>query len=111
MRTLLVLSAVSALALSCPTALAAGDAKAGREKVKAVCQTCHGLDGIAKIPEAANLAGQTKEYLTKALGDFKSGARKNEIMSVIIEQLTKDDIANLAAYYSAIKIKAEVPPQ
>ena len=110
MRALLLVT-LCALAITGGTALAAGDAKLGKEKVKAICQTCHGLDGIAKIPEAANLAGQTKEYLTKSLMDFKSGSRKNEIMSVIIEQINKDDIANLAAYYSSIKIKVEAPAQ
>ena len=40
---------------------AAGDVKAGRQKALQ-CQTCHGLDGTAKLPEAPNLAGQTEVY-------------------------------------------------
>ena len=56
---------------------AAGDIAAGRQKAL-MCQTCHGLDGRAKIPEAPSLAGQSAVYLTKALNDYRSGARKNE---------------------------------
>jgi len=65
---------------------------------------CHGLDGVAKIAEAPNLAGQNERYLTEQLGAFKSGVRQNEMMSIVIQALTDDDIANLAAYYSAIEI-------
>jgi cytochrome c553 len=44
--------------------LAAGNVTAGRQKAL-MCQTCHGLDGKAKIPEAPNLAGQSDIYLVK----------------------------------------------
>jgi mono/diheme cytochrome c family protein len=36
-------------------AASAGDLKAGRQKALQ-CQTCHGLDGQAKLPDAPNLA-------------------------------------------------------
>ena len=80
----------------------------GRKKA-IQCQACHGMDGIAKIPEAANLAGQSAIYLTSALNDYKSGARKNDMMSTIAPTLSDGDIADLAAYYSAIEITAKVP--
>ena len=83
---------------------AAGDAKAGRAIADQKCQVCHGLDGIAKIAEAPNLAGQNERYLTEQLGNFKNGVRQNEMMSIVIQPLTDDDIANLAAYYSSIAI-------
>jgi cytochrome c553 len=79
----------------------AGDAAVGMKKAHQ-CQSCHGLDGIAKIPEAPNLAGQNEQYLVKALGDFKSGDRKNDIMSLIAPNLSDTDIADLAAYYSSL---------
>jgi len=65
---------------------------------------CHGLDGIAKIAEAPNLAGQNERYLIEQLGAFKAGVRHNEMMSIVIESLSDADIADLAAYYSAIEI-------
>ena len=78
----------------------AGDAKAGRQKALQ-CQTCHGMDGLAKIPEAPNLAGQQETYLIKSLTDYKTGARKNEMMSVVAPSLNETDIADLAAYFSS----------
>ena len=87
----------------------AGDAAAGRKKAMQ-CQTCHGLDGLSKLPVAPNLAGQPEPYLVKALNDFRNGTRRNEMMSLMIKTLSDIDIADLAAYYSAIQITAK-PPQ
>jgi cytochrome c553 len=89
---------------------AAADLKAGRQKALQ-CQACHGLDGVAKIPNAPNLAGQNEQYLLKALDDFKSGTRKNEMMSLVVPGLSVDDIANLAAYYAAIEVTVGKPPE
>jgi len=88
----------------------AGDAKAGRQKAESVCGVCHGVDGLAKIPEAPNLAGQSENYLIEQITAFKSGERKNEMMSVVVQDLSPDDIENLAAYYSAIEISVGKTP-
>ena len=90
--------------------LAAGNATAGKQKAL-MCQTCHGLDGKAKIPEAPNLAGQSEIYLVKALNDYRSGARKNDMMSLVAPTLKDNDIDDLAAYYSAIEITVGPPPK
>ena len=87
----------------------AGDAKAGRAKAESVCGVCHGVDGLAKIPEAPNLAGQSENYLTEQITAFKSGERKNEMMSVVVQDLSETDIENLAAYYSGIEISVKAP--
>lgn len=97
------------LALTSLSAHAAGDPAAGRRKA-AQCQTCHGLDGLSKLPEAPNLAGQPEAYLVKALDDFRHGVRKNEMMTIVVKPLSDADVADLAAYYSAIAITAK-PPQ
>jgi cytochrome c553 len=89
----------------------AGDAKAGRAKAESVCSVCHGVDGLAKIPEAPNLAGQTETYLIEQIAAFKSGERKNEMMSVVVQDLSDTDIENLAAYYSGIEISVKPPAQ
>ena len=91
-------------------AKAQGDAKAGRAKVESVCAVCHGLDGLAKIPEVPNLAGQSEGYLTEQINAFKSGERKNEMMSVVVQDLSPTDIENLAAYYSGIEISVGKTP-
>ena len=38
----------------------------------------------------------------KALNDYRSGARKNDMMSLVAPTL-KDNVEDLAAYYSAIE--------
>lgn len=85
-----------------------GDAVAGRRKALQ-CQTCHGLDGLSKLPEAPNLAGQPVPYLVKSLNDFRQGIRKNEMMSVVVQQLNDQDVADLAAYYAAIAVTVQPP--
>jgi cytochrome c553 len=90
-------------------ALAAdGDVAAGRQKALQ-CQTCHGLDGMSKLPEAPHIAGQPVPYLIKSLNDFRQGVRKNEMMDVVAKELTDQDVADLAAYYSAIEVTAKPP--
>lgn len=86
----------------------AGDVAAGRRKAQQ-CQTCHGLDGLSKLPVAPNLAGQPEPYLVKALNEFRHGVRKNEMMSIVIKQLSDADVDDLAAYYAAIEITAKPP--
>ena len=96
--------------VACSTAAeAAGDAVLGK-KVMLKCQVCHGKDGLAKLPDAPNIAGQKEAYLVKARTAFKAGERKNEQMTIVIKGLSDEDIANVAAYYSSIKITVQVPP-
>ena len=82
---------------------AAGDVKAGRAKAL-MCQACHGLDGLSKVPDAPNIAGQPEPYLVAQMQAFKSGARKNDAMSVVAPSLSDADIEDLSAYFSAIEI-------
>ncbi len=90
--------------MACGSIANAGDVKAGRAKAL-MCQACHGLDGLSKVPDAPNIAGQTEQYITIQLQAFKSGARKNDAMSVVAPSLSDADIDDLAAYFSAIEIK------
>jgi cytochrome c553 len=87
----------------------AQDVAAGRKKALA-CQTCHGLDGIARLPDAPNLAAQPAAYLERELRAYRSGVRRNEVMSVAAKQLSDDDIRDLAAYYAAIQIEVKTVP-
>jgi len=106
----LSLVALSAAQLSVCDAALAGDVLAGRQKALA-CQTCHGLDGKSKLPEAPNLAGQIETYLVKALKDFRSGARKNDLMSLVAPTLKDQDIDDLSAYFAAIPVTVGPPPK
>jgi cytochrome c553 len=89
-------------------ALAAGNVTAGRQKALA-CQTCHGLDGLSKIPDAPNIAGNPEGYLIKSLNAFRKGERKNDMMTIVVQPLSDQDVADLAAYYAAIEVTVKVP--
>ena len=80
---------------------------AQRRQEAEVCAVCHGVDGLAKIAEAPNLASQNEGYLIAQLTALKSGVRKNEMISIVIQDLSPADIDHLAAYYSAIEISAD----
>ncbi len=101
------------LALSLLVSLAvpalAADTAAARAKVQALCQNCHGEDGVAVLPGAANLSGQQKEYLRSQLRAYRSGSRQNDLMSIIAKTLTDADIENLSEWYSAMKVTVEMP--
>jgi cytochrome c553 len=88
----------------------AADAAAGKSKAQATCAVCHGLNGIAKIPDAPNLAGESAIYTSKQLKAFKSGERQHQQMSIIASGLSDDDIANVAAWYAGLKVTVEMPP-
>ena len=92
------------LALSCllPAGALAQDAVAGKEKV-VICGACHGVDGNSTIPQNPILAGQTARYLYLQLKDFKEGRRKDPLMSPMAANLSKKDMFDIAAYYSAQK--------
>ena len=74
-------------AMLVPLAAQAGDAAAGKKRATA-CQTCHGMDGLSKMPEAPNIAGQVEPYLVKQLTDYRDGKRSNEIMNVVAKDLS-----------------------
>ena len=90
------------------TATAAGDAAAGRAKAK-VCQVCHGIDGVGKMPTVPNIGGESSIYLAKQLKAFRAGERTDPQMSIIAKPLTDEEIANLAAWYSSIKFSVTLP--
>jgi cytochrome c553 len=98
------------LAATCGSARADGDLKAGAQKIRTLqCQTCHGKDGLSKLPGAPNLAGQAQDYMIAAINAYRSGERKNDIMNTIAQSLKDADIADLTAYYSSIEITVKVP--
>jgi cytochrome c553 len=103
LSTCTVATALIVLACAAP-AEAAGNKVAGRAKAQS-CQGCHGLDGLGKVPGAPHLAGQDETYFIKAMADYKSGARKNEMMSVAVEQVPVSDFADLAAFYASLDPK------
>jgi|APFre7841882724_1041349.scaffolds.fasta_scaffold154001_1 cytochrome c553 len=103
-----VLAAGMALAVGPPGAWAQGTVQRGEAKA-ATCSACHGREGIASRPDAPNLAGQNPLYFEHVLKEYRSGVRKNELMSVVAKTLSDNDIRDLAAYYAAFRVTV-VPP-
>lgn len=92
---------------SVPCAIA-GDAAAGR-KIIGQCATCHGEDGIGRMPDVPNLAGDSTVYLTKELNAYRSGKRDHPQMSIIARGLSDNPIADLAAWYAALRVTVQIP--
>ncbi len=106
MTTLRILGAI----LICGIPLGAGaggDPVAGKKKA-ATCFSCHGVDGVSLSPNYPHLAGQPESYLIKQIQAFRSGSRKDPIMSPMANSLNNSDIANVAAYFASQK-KREGP--
>jgi len=64
------------------------------------CTACHGQNGAGTMDEYPDIGGQHADYLAQALNDYRLGKRKNAIMAPFAQQLTREDIAALAAYFS-----------
>lgn len=92
---------ITAVLLALGFGASAADLEAGKKKAIEVCAACHGPDGNSAAPDFPRLAGQHKDYLAKSLRDYKSGARKDPIMSGFAAPLSARDIENLSAYYAA----------
>ena len=99
---------LAALVVTSSFAQAAGDSTAGR-KVMVKCQSCHGTDGLAIEYWSPNIAGQKEDYIVRSLMAYKGGRRMSPMMYGVVQTLSNEDIANVAAYYAAIKITVEVP--
>ncbi|TBU96110.1 c-type cytochrome [Phytopseudomonas dryadis] len=84
-------------------AQAAGDAAAGQAKV-VVCGACHGQDGNSPAANFPKLAGQGERYLLKQMQDIKAGNRVVLEMTGMLEPLSEQDMADVAAYYASQKM-------
>jgi cytochrome c553 len=80
-------------------AIITGSAEAGATKA-AVCTACHGVNGNSVNPEWPNLAGQNAAYIHEQLEMFKAKKRNNPIMQPIVDPLSEQDFADLAAYFA-----------
>ncbi|MGH8206358.1 MAG: c-type cytochrome [Steroidobacteraceae bacterium] len=70
-------------------------------KVTQLCVSCHGKDGVGISGAYPTLKGQHADYLEQALGEYKSGERKNPVMSTFVVGLTAQDIETISEYYAA----------
>ena len=74
------------------------------------CGGCHGEGGAGKIPGMPSLAGLDPKYLVAAMKAYKSGQRRNEVMTAALAGATDTDINNIALYYALQKpVRTENP--
>lgn len=97
---LLTLGLATGTAIAAEEAALHGDAAAGQTKA-ATCTACHGLNGVSTAnPEWPSLAGQNAVYLRDQITRFRDGKRINVLMQPTVQDLTDQDIADLAAFYA-----------
>ena len=110
---------LSALTLACTLGFSAhgqdikGDAKAGEKKI-AMCIGCHGIAGYqASFPEiykVPKIAGQSAAYIVSALTGYQKGDRKHPTMRGMADNLSEQDMTDIAVYYAALGKVEGAPP-
>ncbi|MCB1504603.1 MAG: c-type cytochrome [Hyphomicrobiaceae bacterium] len=79
-----------------------GDPEYG-EYLAGECVTCHQSSGHADgIP---SIVGLPADYFVHALFEYKTNVRRNEVMKLRVVNLTNEEIAALAAYFSKLEPK------
>ena len=87
--------------LACGSVARAADPAAAKEKAE-VCAGCHGDNGVSQTENIPSLAGQPDQFIQWQMVYFRAGARKNELMQPIAEQVSNEDVRSLGAYYAAL---------
>lgn len=88
----------AALTLTAGSAMA-DNLQRAEEIVGGRCFLCHGLEGEAASALYPRLASQNADYITKQLGDFKSGKRKSETMAGMVTDLTPEEMKALGQFF------------
>jgi cytochrome c553 len=87
----------------------------GRKANVRACGSCHRSDGSGG-PENAKVAGLSADYIAQQMRDFRSGARKSSVMGRVppdvmvasAKDITDEEIAAAAAYFSAQKARQAI---
>jgi cytochrome c553 len=113
-RSLVTAATLATVAVSASAQGITGDAKAGQNKAE-MCIGCHGIPGyqnsFPEVHKVPKISGQSDKYIIASLTAYKKGDRRHPTMRGIGGPLTEQDMADLAAFYSAQVNKAapEVP--
>lgn len=98
-RVLLLLSLSLSLSAYAQTG---GSAEAAKGKVS-MCMGCHGIPmyktAYPLVYSVPMIAGQSTDYIVKALQAYRAGERSHPSMQGIARGLTDQDMADVAAYY------------
>jgi cytochrome c553 len=71
--------------------------------IETKCALCHGASGDSASAVYPRLAAQHPAYLVKQLNDFRSGRRKSDTMGEMAKDLTDEETADLANWFSKRK--------
>jgi cytochrome c553 len=98
----LILAAMFMLMLLAGNVQAGGDPARGEELAED-CADCHGDDGLGDEDVPA-IAGMDAAEQLKELMAFKSGEREDEEEDMVdsVEDLSEQDMADLAAYFATL---------
>lgn len=103
-RSLVAVATVFVAAASAQAQGVVGSAESGQKKAD-MCIGCHGIPGyqnsFPEIHKVPMISGQSDKYIISALTAYKKGDRKHPSMRGIAGSLTEQDMADLAAFYSA----------
>jgi len=94
---MLTVAAVSAILALAGTASACAQDIAAKA---ALCDVCHGPNGIPGDPTMPVIWGQHQPYLIRQIGEFKSGNRANEPMLVLIRDMPEPEVAVPAEHFA-----------
>jgi len=92
------------LRIALAAALIAGSTAVLAESVEekaVVCGACHGLKGVPEDKSIPIIWGQNAGYIYLQFRDFQKGARKDDRMSAVAQNVVKEDALALAEYFSA----------
>ena len=73
----------------------------GLPEAAKTCVTCHGSAGRDVTPAPPVLSGQQPSYLEHALGQYKEGARGQNVMTAFAAGLSPDDMQRIAQFYAS----------
>ena len=80
-----------------------------RQAVIDNCRRCHGSEGEGiRVADLPKLAGQKSAFLSAALQAYAHGERHSGIMQPIAANLSRDEIRQLAQYYSVLATEKPV---
>jgi cytochrome c553 len=103
-RTVVAAATLFAAATAAQAQGVTGSADAGQKKAE-MCIGCHGIAGyqnsFPEVHKVPKISGQSDKYIVSALTAYKKGDRKHPSMRGIAGSLSEQDMADLAAFYSA----------
>ena len=91
---------VAAFGILASPVFSEGNAEMGRDKAE-TCLGCHGVKGYFNVYptyHVPKLGGQGAKYIEIALKAYQQGTRQHATMHANAENLTDQDIADIAAF-------------